>query len=63
MHMPRVGDEAQFRFLTDAEFRELDVTQKAAYLARASQELERRQRALRAHARSMQLASCWESAA
>jgi len=47
----------------DAEFKELDVTQKAAYLARASQELERRQRALRAHARSMQLASCWESAA
>jgi hypothetical protein len=47
MQIPRVESEGQFRFLTDAEFMALDAKHKARYLARAAQELEMRQRALR----------------
>jgi hypothetical protein len=38
----------QFRFLSDWEFNELSGKDKAAYLSRASQELEQRQRAFKA---------------
>jgi hypothetical protein len=40
--------ESEFRFLTEAEFRALHVRDKAVYLARAAEELDRRQRSLRA---------------
>ena len=40
-------DEPPFRFLSDQEFLALSVGQRAAYLSRASQELEARQNLLR----------------
>ena len=46
-----MGQESQrepFRFLSDWEFSELSSKDKAAYLSRASQELEQRQRVLKA---------------
>lgn len=43
-----------FRFLSDWEFSELTSKDKAAYLSRASQELEQRQRLLREQMRVLQ---------
>jgi hypothetical protein len=43
-----------FRFLSDWEFSELTSKDKAAYLSRASQELEQRQRALKAQIQTLQ---------
>ena len=40
-------EEEPFRFLKDEEFLALSVVERAAYLSRASQELEARQRLLR----------------
>jgi hypothetical protein len=45
--------ESGFRFLSDAEFERLDVKAKALYLVRASQEIEMRQRAMRAQLESL----------
>jgi hypothetical protein len=39
--------EPPFRFLSDEEFLMLSVKERAAYLSRASQELEARQKLLR----------------
>jgi hypothetical protein len=39
--------EPPFRFLSDEEFLALSNTERAAYLSRASQELEARQKLLR----------------
>lgn len=41
-------DKDPFRFLSDAEFKALDLRERTLYLARASQELELRQKWLRA---------------
>ena len=40
-------EEPAFRFLSDVEFLALSVRERAAYLSRASQELEARQKLLR----------------
>jgi hypothetical protein len=42
-----------FRFLTDAEFFRLDERERVAYLVRAQQEVQERQRVLRAQTFSM----------
>jgi hypothetical protein len=47
--------EDQFRFLSDAEFSQLDVKAKAAYLVRASQEIEMRQRTVRAQLENLSM--------
>ena len=43
--------EAPFHFLSDQEFLTLSVSDRAAYLSRASQELEARQQLLREQVR------------
>ena len=42
-----MAEESPFRFLSDKEFLTLSVKERAAYLSRASQELEARQKLLR----------------
>ena len=42
-----MAEEVPFRFLSDREFLMLSVKERAAYLSRASQELEARQKVLR----------------